>query len=183
MVQTFLLFDNITNEKTLKFLQLDIFTRHPDLQVREKYRLILQFHLFRKNKRIKTFFTMTIRICVICLCQKNNLYNTGMEWRLLHQIITFVITNCLYNCIREASVCEKAEGLERALVWGGRVLIAERSQMTAELGSSAEFLVTTNAVWRSFRTAVDIVQYQSKPWNSLLTVVFGRPEVMDCFKI
>ena len=70
MVQTLLLFDTITNEKTLKFLQLDIFTRHPDLQVREKYRLIHQFHLFRKTKRIKTYFTMTVRICVICLCQK-----------------------------------------------------------------------------------------------------------------
>ena len=33
MVQTFLLLDTITNEKTVKFLQLDIFTRHPDLQV------------------------------------------------------------------------------------------------------------------------------------------------------
>ena len=33
MVQTFLLQDTITNEKTVKFLQLDIFTRHLDLQV------------------------------------------------------------------------------------------------------------------------------------------------------
>ena len=33
MVQTFLLLDTITNEKTVKFLQLDIFIRHPDLQV------------------------------------------------------------------------------------------------------------------------------------------------------
>ena len=33
MVQTFLLLDTITNEKLVKFLQLDIFTRHPDFQV------------------------------------------------------------------------------------------------------------------------------------------------------
>ena len=40
MVQTFLLLDTITNEKTVKFLQLDIFTQHPDLQVPIKmYRL------------------------------------------------------------------------------------------------------------------------------------------------
>ena len=33
MVQTFLLLDTITNEETVKFLQLAIFTRHLDLQV------------------------------------------------------------------------------------------------------------------------------------------------------
>ena len=33
MVQTFLLLDTITNEKSVKLLQLDIFTRVPDLHV------------------------------------------------------------------------------------------------------------------------------------------------------
>ena len=33
MVQTFLLLDTITNEKSVKFLQLGIFIIHPDLQV------------------------------------------------------------------------------------------------------------------------------------------------------
>ena len=33
MIQPFLLLDTITNEKTVKFLQLDIFTDIPDLQV------------------------------------------------------------------------------------------------------------------------------------------------------